>query len=132
MQLEVQEVQQEVKQLIIEIREIKAKVQSLSADVEQLEDDFDDLQQTLENINNNLWRNNIRMKGLKEGAEGNRVFLEEIFTASLGVDCEFTIQVTSAFRMGVQQSSITRPRDVIVKLPNWQTKSKILGIMWDQ
>lgn len=39
-----------------------------------------------------------------------------------GSDCEIIIEISSAFRVGTRNGSITKPRDVIVKLPNWKRK----------
>lgn len=108
----VQEVQLEVQQVSAETGKLKVKVQSLEDDVEQVEGDFDELQLTLESIDNNLRRNNIWLQGLKEGVEENglRQFFEEVFIASLGADCDTTIQISSTFRVGVRKSSATRSR----------------------
>lgn len=95
-QKKVQEVRHEVEQVTLKTVKLGVNVKSLGEDVEQLEDDFDELQQALENIDdNNMRRNNIQLKGLKEGVEGNdlKVFLQEIFTASLGADSEIVIRI---------------------------------------
>lgn len=70
--------------------------------MDQLVDDFDDLEQTVENVDNSLRKNNIRLKGVKEGMEGkdSRQFLEEVFTACLGSESEVVVQIDSAYRVG--------------------------------
>lgn len=61
-----------------------------------------------------------------------RQFLEENFTASAGANGETVIQISSAFTIGINRNFMTRARDAIVRLPNWQVKSKILEVAWEQ
>lgn len=39
-----------------------------------LNEDFDELEKLVENLDNSQWRNNIKISGLKEGAEGEDCF----------------------------------------------------------
>lgn len=100
--------------------------------MDQLEDDFDELKETVDEIDNNLRKNNLCLRGVKEGAEGKdlKQFIE-VFTACLGSDTEIIVQVLSAFRAGNIRGSGIRPRDTVVNLPNWQLKSKILEDIWE-
>lgn len=56
----------------------------------------------MENVDNSLRRNNIHLKGIKEGVEGNdhKQFLEEIFAACLGSECDVVIQIVSGLGVG--------------------------------
>lgn len=75
-------------------------------------------------------KNNIHLKGLKEGAEGHDLiqFLEEVFTACLGAGSEVVIQISSAFRVESKWEALKRPRDSVATFPNWQVKSKLSGL----
>lgn len=42
-------------------------VNLMEENLDLLDKDFEELQQTVESINNNLWKNNIRLRGLREG-----------------------------------------------------------------
>lgn len=97
-------------------------------------DDFDCLEGTVENIDNNLRKNNISLKGAREGVEGKDVkqFSEEIFTAYLGSECEVVAQIELAFHVGAIRQPLSHPRDIVVKLPSWHLKSKLLEAFWEQ
>lgn len=107
---------------------------SVGDDLDQLEDNFDELQEAIENIDNNLRKNNICLKGVREESEGKdlKQFIEEVFTVCLGSDSEIVVQISSAFRAGNIRGSLVRPRDIVVKLPTWQLKSKIVEAIWVQ
>lgn len=51
--------------------------------MELLENDLDDLETLVESVDNNVKNNNIRLKGLNEGIEGNdlKTYLEDTFTS---------------------------------------------------
>lgn len=106
---------------------------TLGEDLEQLEDNFEELQQTVENIDNNLRKNNIRIKGVKEGVEGNdlKSLLKEVFSACLGTDWDISLQISSAFQVGGRGRSLLPPRDIIVKFPSWYIKPKVLENIWE-
>lgn len=97
-------------------------------------DDFEELEQTVESVDNNLRKSNIRLKGVKGGVEGKdlKQFLEEVFTACLGSDCDVVVQIDSAFYVGNINWTLLSPRAIVVKLPTWLLKSKLLEVFWEQ
>lgn len=54
-----------------------------------------------ENLDNAQWKNNIKIRGLKEGVEGegDGLFgcLSELFSGWVGVDCEIVIYISSSY-----------------------------------
>lgn len=60
------------------------------------------LQSSAENIENSYKKNNIKLKGLKEGLEGSDLisYLVDLFTASAGLDCELVISISAANHIG--------------------------------
>lgn len=58
-------------------------------------------------------------------------YLEDIFSACLESDCEVVIQVISAYSVGMVRESSKRQRGILVKLPSWQVKYKILENIWE-
>lgn len=51
-----------------------------------------DIRQVVDNVDNNIRKNNLSIKGLKEGAEGYDLwaYVEELFTDCLGSDSNVT------------------------------------------
>lgn len=90
-----QETNQKIGHLEIQAAGVEEKEGRVEKAFELLEDDFKDIgdevnevQMTVENLDNVLRRNDLRLKGLKEGAEGDNLvsFLDASFVACLGSD----------------------------------------------
>lgn len=85
----------------------------------------EDLEANVEHLNNAQWKNNIKIRGLKEGLEGSDSvgFLTELFTGWVGEDSDINISVLTAYRVGSYNSSAKYPWDIIVQCPLWPIKS---------
>lgn len=100
-----------------------------------LSDDFEDLESVEENLDNFQKKNNIKIRGLKEGVEGEDLpgyLMELFFSAWVGEDCEIVISISSAYRMRFLKPSHKHPRVVIVKFLQCLIKAKILENYWEQ
>lgn len=88
----------------------------------------DDLDTTVERLYNAEWKNNIKIRGLKEGVEGSDLvgFLTGLFTSWAGAKSKISITVTPAYQIGTYKISAKYSRDIIVQFSFWITKSKIL------
>lgn len=117
-----------------EISKVEQLAKTLDTDLENFNEDFDALQTTTESIDNSLRKNNIRLRGLQEGVEGDALtgHLTELFTAWAGSECEIVISIISAYPMGISKEVNKYPRDILIKFYNWIVKSKVLGIFLDQ
>lgn len=75
---------------------------------------MEELQSVVENVDNIVKKNNIRVRGLKEGAEkkGLSQYLEEVFTGCLGVDTEIVMWITAAYCIGLLRKTQKYPRYV--------------------
>lgn len=71
---------------------------------------------------------------MKEGPEGEDLVGHdtELFTACAGSDCELTIAITSAYRIGPFKAASKYPRDILVKIPTWIIKAKVLETFTEQ
>lgn len=65
-----------------------------------------------------MWKNNLRIKGLEEEAEGHclQTFLEDLFTGCLRSDSNIMVKVVFDFRIGYQGKKKEKPRDDLVGL----------------
>lgn len=97
-------------------------------------DKFDDLQISVENLDNSLRKNNITLRGLKEGTTGEDLvgYITELLTACAVSDCELTINIVAECRIGPFKATNQYPRDILVTFPNWITKAKVLAIYANQ
>lgn len=80
---QVEQLDSKLKTVEQEVRKLDGAFGSLEKEVKQQEADTNNIQQIIENLDNKVRKNNLRIKGLKEGAEGENllVFLEELFTS---------------------------------------------------
>lgn len=83
---------------------------------------------------NNIVKNNIRLRGLREGKEGEELsqYLEKVFTGCLGADTEIVIQISSAYRLGPFKRTQTITRDGLIRFLDWHTKQAELDIFREQ
>lgn len=74
---------------------------TLVKDLDQCDNELLDLQVNVENIDNQVRKNNICLKGLKEGVEWDRLktYLEELFTGYARSDSSVEIKIVQASRI---------------------------------
>lgn len=103
----------------------------LGKDAQKHNEDMYEIQQVLENLDNNIRKNNIRIKVLKEEAEGHdlKAFLEELFTGCLGSDSMVTINLLFAYRICYVGEKRERSSDVLVGFANWTMKAAVLDAL---
>lgn len=75
-----------------------ATLNSLGDYFDHLDTDFEELQSVAKNTDNISKKNNIQLKGLKEGIKGGGLlqYLEELFMGCLGA-AEDIIRITTAY-----------------------------------
>lgn len=63
-----------------------------------MSDDLDELEGVAENLDNSQ-KNNIKIRGLKEGIEREDLpdYLVELFLGYIGLDCEIVINILTAY-----------------------------------
>ena len=116
--------------------EAEDRIQGLQEDKEGLKRDMKDLQHLvqintmkLEDLENRSRRENIRVRGLREGEEGTDVkaAMKELFVSLLPKEYP-EISLDRAHRVGPMRDGDSRgPRDILVKLSNSMDKEKILS-----
>lgn len=109
---------------------VEQKIHLFKGDFHQLDDEFEDLQSIVENAENNSKKYNIRITGLEEGIEGGnlREYLVDFFTSCFGSDSDITVQIINAYHLGPLQKSEKKPRDILIKFPNWFVKTEVQEI----
>ena len=118
------------------VMEAEDKIQGLLEDRESQRRDMKDLQHLvqintmkLEDLENRSRRENIRVRGLREGEEGTDVkaAMKELFASLLPKEYP-EICLDRAHRVGPMREGESRgPRDILVKLSNSIDKEKILS-----
>lgn len=67
----------------------------LEDDFKQLQENSNNLHRVIEDVDNDLWKNNLRLKALKEGVKGGnlKAYLDNLFTGCfrLESDTEFCL-----------------------------------------
>lgn len=88
---------------------------------------------TVENIGNSLRRNNLRLKGLKEGAEGENLqqYLKNLFIACLGSDYNTEVKLKSAYELRTvgRKRSKVMDREVLIAFQVPSAKAAILDAL---
>lgn len=132
LQVESINVQKSIRGVEEKIGEVEGSMKYLQEDVEDFGKDYDELERVVENLDNNQRKNNLKVRGLKEGTEGQDLkgYLTEVFAIWVGSDIETDISITSAFRIGPLRKVANYPRDILVQLPYWETKARILECYW--
>lgn len=99
--------------------------QALDEEVGELNTTVEDLEASLERLDNAQWKNNIKIRGLKEGLEGLGLvgFLMEQFTGWVGADSDINTGVLTAYRVGSYNALAKYPQDIIGLFPLWPIKS---------
>lgn len=96
----------------------------------------EEAQKIAENADNSLWRDNRRLRGLKEGAEGDnlKVFLENLFMTSIGSDSNVEVKLKSAYRIANygQLRGKARDRDILMTFQEGSLKALALNALWEQ
>lgn len=96
-------------------------------DLGDLNEDWDYLEQSVERLDNDQKRNNLKIRELKEGAEGKDLvgFLTKLFTSWAGVECSLDISIEAAYHLRRFRTTAKFPRDVIVKFLLLANKAKV-------
>lgn len=81
----------------LQTRKLEYAFQFVVEDVAHLED-FDDLQTVVENSETLVKRNNLKLRGLKEQADGENLspYLQDLFTSCIGSDSYVDISLIAA------------------------------------
>lgn len=113
---------------------VEQLTKQIDDDLEDFNEDFEALQLTTENTDYSLSKYNIKLRGLKEGLEGEDLkgYITHLVTAWAGSDCEIGISITSAYQIGTLRDTNRYPREELIQCPNWTIKSKILEIFLEQ
>lgn len=86
----------------------------------------------MENLGNLQCKNNIKVRGLRENAEGDDLvqFLEKLFSEWADLECKI-INISAAFGVGAYRPlniNILRIYHITVKFPSWDSKAKVLEV----
>lgn len=100
-----------------------------------MEKDVLETKQLAENIDNSLWRRNYRLRGLKEGEEGENLvsYLEDLLTACLGSGSNIEVKLSFAFRVNTNtRTARNKEQEILLSFQDVATKSAVLDALWDQ
>lgn len=91
------------------------------------------MQHVVEYSDNNLRKKNVRIKGLKEGAERwNLVaLLEQVFSRGLGSDCNIS-QSNICISLLQSKEKEGMKKDSLVGVLDWSKKAAILDALWNK
>lgn len=93
-------------------------------------------QKVLENVDNSLQRNNLRLRGLKEGSEGDNLkeFLENLLAVCLGLDSdtEVKLKIACCVRGSWRMKGRGKDREVLIGFEDETVKARILDALWNQ
>lgn len=88
------------------------------------------------NVDNSLCKNNLKLKGLKEGAEGENLhqFLETLFIACLGSDSTLEVKLKCAYRLKTvgRNKGKVMDREVLIVFQEPSIKAAVLNALWEQ
>lgn len=78
---------------------LQGSVQGLKEDIEEVKDEYDELERVIESLDNNQRKNNLKLRGLKEGEKGKDLtgYLIDILSTRVGSDSETEVSTTSAY-----------------------------------
>lgn len=115
---------------------LEHSVQLISEGHKQLENDSRKLASIIEQMDNNLWKNNQRLRGLKEELEEQdlKTYLEKLLTTCMGSDTEEEKQLALAYRLGAigRGRNRNRNRDIILGLSHGALKALVVDSLWDR
>lgn len=79
-----------------------------------------DLQINVENIDNQVGKNNIHLKGLIEVVEGDslKACFEELFTGCAGSDCLMEMKIEKAYWINLSKNKPEAARDIWIQFAN--------------
>lgn len=125
-------------QRLAEAEERIDEVETLGADVKEyllaLKESHLELQSKVTELEGFSRRNNIRIYGLKEGAEGTSMlnFIENLLKTELAADTGLTeLGIERAHRaLGPRPAESAPPRSTVIKFLKYSTKEKILRAAW--
>lgn len=87
-----------------------------------LEKDSDRLYKTVEDLDNNWHKNNLHLKGLKEGLENDNLKgnLEKLLTGTLSSDTDVEVKLYFTYGLGRLDKGKTRKkdRDILLGFPD--------------
>lgn len=97
-------------------------------------EDLQELETIVEKIDNAHSRNNVKLRGLREGVEVKDLvgFLTEFFTGWAGTNSDIDINIEAAYWVGILRTPAKFPRNIIIKFTYWVVKSKVLELFWEQ
>lgn len=89
------------------VSKVECLTKNLDDDLENLNEDFDALQSTKENIDNNLWWNNINLRGLKGDFDRQDInqYLIDIFATWIISSQDISVSIIAAYHIGVYRDS---------------------------
>lgn len=128
-----------------QVKEVEKMENRLEKMFELLEDDFKhivdetgEVQRVVENSENSLWKNNLRVRGLKEGAEGGdlKKFLENLFMACIGSSSNVEVKLKFVYRLRNLGRGKGRDKDrEVLNLIGFEDrfiKTIVVDVLWDQ
>lgn len=114
----------EVETFGVEVREVLTRMQKTQLT----------LKSKLTQLEGHSCRNNIRIYGIREGAEGTSMinFVEDLIKTELGASTGLTdFGIEGAHRsLGPKPPETAPPRSTVVRLARYITKEKILSAAW--
>lgn len=115
------------------VGKLEGIVRLVQEDVEDFGREYDELESTVESLDNNQRKNNLKIRGLKEGAKGPDLkgYLTGLFSNWIGSEAETDISVTSAFPLGPLKKAPRYATDIIVKLPYVLIEGNIVSVFPD-
>lgn len=92
------------------------------------EEDSEEVQRVVENLDNNLHKNNLRLKGLKEGDKGDNLqsFLENVFMGCLGLETNIEVKFKFAYRIRNFRRKKNCDRDILIGFSDLTVNSLVL------
>lgn len=131
LQKDVATLQQELSSVDKSNKTLKNGLQMMEVDFTDLNRDFDITQSCIENLDNLSRKNNLRLRGLKESAEGHdlKSFTEQQLVDLDNSNAATGISVESAYRVGPLRKSRKTPHEVVIKFPDWETKLSAIDLI---
>lgn len=117
--------QTDQQQTIVEVAKV---VKLMGEDIVGRHDNTEEMFNQLEAMENKQRKNNLRLKNLREKAESANLknYLTDLVESIIGLDTNNTVKIDSAFQIGPYKKHASKPRDVLVKFADWNSKKVIL------
>lgn len=117
-------------------QKLDTEISMLKEDLKQVDTHSNSLHRVLKEVDNNHSKNNLTLKGLKEGIERDdlKSYLDALLTSCMGSETNVEVNLTFAHWLGSNDRSIrnNKSRDVLLGFADQVTKFTVLDSLWEQ